>query len=110
MTKERVYRVRVRVQFEIEVDFDKADIDGDCGPDGWPSAEEKLAFLIEENGCPGTGSVGSAIRDMVSDYDGIGVCWACANNGESKILSVRDVEIEKTADGEVFFEASKDVN
>jgi hypothetical protein len=66
-------KVRVLCTFEIEVEI----------PD-----EANAHFVIEENGCPGTGAVGEAIRNLIEAGDEANFCWACNCKGENKILSI----------------------
>ena len=49
-------------------------------------------FDIEENHCPGTGIVGSAIQAMIDDCETKSVCWGCNFHGENKILSDKEYE------------------
>ncbi len=69
--------VRVRASVEIDVEFDD-EVDNDL-----------IHFMVEENSCPGTGIVGGALRALVHQHDEASTCWACGNNGENKILSIR---------------------
>ncbi len=43
-------------------------------------------FDIEENHCPGTGIVGSALDAHIKAHDAASTCWACALGGECKII------------------------
>ncbi len=43
-------------------------------------------FIIEDNGCPGTGVVGAAFEKAVEEHDEAGACWACALNGQNRIV------------------------
>lgn len=45
-------------------------------------------FLIEDNGCPGTGSVGAALDAAMNHGEENSVCWACNLKGTNKILSI----------------------
>ena len=47
-----------------------------------------LDFTIEENSCPGTGIVGSAIDRAIEYGDEHGVCWACNLKGQNNILKI----------------------
>lgn len=67
--------IRVRCTFEIEVEV-PVETDDYCAE-----------FMIEENGCPGTGVVGSALDRHIDDCNAKGICWACALGGENKIVS-----------------------
>lgn len=44
-------------------------------------------FVIEKNGCPGTGLVGATIDKVIAESDKDGCCWACRLAGENKILT-----------------------
>jgi hypothetical protein len=67
-------KVKVRCTFVIEVDVpdENADI---------------ASFMIEENGCPGTGVVWSALSDHMEAHDEAGTCWACALEGKNEIVA-----------------------
>ena len=43
-------------------------------------------FDIEENHCPGTGRVGSALTSHIEEFDKNHMCWACALDGKCEIL------------------------
>jgi hypothetical protein len=45
-------------------------------------------FYIEDNGCPGTGAVGLKLGQVVDEHDQNSTCWACACDGENKILEI----------------------
>ncbi len=74
-------KVTVQCTLEVEIEWPDGPV-----PDGFDSLEDWLKFRIEENGCPGTGEVGSAIEDSI-EYGESGVCWACNLKGSNKILS-----------------------
>lgn len=89
MRKDKV-QVRIRVSFDVEI----------AVPADWD--DEQIRFYVEENGCPGTGSVGSAVSEIVEKLhaeakksDEEHYCWACGwddrgvGNGESKVLEIR---------------------
>jgi hypothetical protein len=67
---------KLRVQCTVFVDIEIEDPEAD------------LFFLIEDNGCPGTGSVGAAIYDALEKGDEAGTCWACGLQGENKIIAI----------------------
>ncbi len=73
----------VRVQCTIVIDVE------------YPDDTEHPDFVIEENGCPGTGNVGSAIDRVIEDGEKRGVCWACNLQGENKILAINGVEVDE---------------
>jgi hypothetical protein len=45
------------------------------------------SFMIEENGCPGTGVVWSALSDHMEAHDEAGTCWACALEGKNEVVA-----------------------
>jgi len=66
-------KVRVRCTYLVEVELpDDADV----------------KFIIEENGCPGTGAVGLALEETMKECDAASQCWACALGGKNEILEV----------------------
>jgi len=65
-------KMRVKCSFEIDVEV----------PDG-----SDAGFVIEENGCPGTGVVGAAFDQHYKDCERRGVCWACALSGRNEIIT-----------------------
>ncbi len=72
--------VECTLQVEVEVSDDLRDI---------------IEFQIEENGCPGTGVVGSKIDSVMEDAEEKRVCWACNLKGANKILSIDGVPFER---------------
>ncbi len=70
--------VKVRCSFEIDVEFNESDRD-------------RIGFIVEENGCPGTGKVGAAIEKRIESQEKQNYCWACGLNSENKILSIDGV-------------------
>ena len=73
-------RVLVRCSYEIEVELDE---------------KENPFFVIEENGCPGTGRVGSALTKHMEDCGARYICWSCSLNGKNEIISIDGVEVKK---------------
>jgi hypothetical protein len=67
-------KVRVKVAFFVNVEF----------PDHMTADEIK--FVVEENGCPGTGSVGAEIERLIAEGEETSTCWACAAKGKNKIV------------------------
>lgn len=49
-------------------------------------AYQRRHFIIEENGCPGTGVVGAAIDQAIADGDDTSLCWACKLSGNNMII------------------------
>jgi hypothetical protein len=45
---------------------------------------ERRYFIIEDNGCPGTGIVGAAVQAAMDVDDGF--CWACRLAGQNRIV------------------------
>jgi hypothetical protein len=68
------HRVKVECRFVIEVEIDMP--------------IEELEFYVEENSCPGTGRVGSALEEHMAAHEAASTCWACALQGENKILEI----------------------
>lgn len=69
-------KVKVRCTFEIEVNVED---------------NENSYFFIEENGCPGTGIVGSALNKIIDKADKEHWCWACYLNGKNEIIKVTEI-------------------
>lgn len=69
-------KVIVQCSFELEVYF----------PDDMD--DEFIRFVVEENGCPGTGTVGGKLEELIEKSHEEGICWACGRNGENKVLSI----------------------
>lgn len=68
-------KVRVQCTYEIVIEVDAA------------MTEEEVKFYVEENGCPGTGSMGAEIDRVMAAAEERGFCWACNVGGECKVLS-----------------------
>jgi hypothetical protein len=66
--------VNVKVTFTIPVEV----------PD---EPKFNVKFYIEENGCAGTGAVGSALREHMERHEESSTCWACALHAQSKIVN-----------------------
>lgn len=47
---------------------------------------ERRHFVIEDNGCPGTGVVGAKIIEAMAECDEQGICWACKLSGQNRII------------------------
>ena len=69
----------VRCSYEIEVDVPYDPVE----------QFEYAQFDIEENHCPGTGSVGASFDKNYENSNKKGVCWACNLNGENRIIGLR---------------------
>lgn len=67
-------KIRVLCQFIVELEMTDEDY-------------ARRHFIIEDNGCPGTGVVGAKIVEMMDKSDDTGLCWACAAEGTNKIVS-----------------------
>lgn len=67
-------KLRVRCTYEIDIEI----------PDG--SDMDNVRFSIEDNGCPGTGRVGSALDQHMQAQSEAGFCWACALGGKNEIV------------------------
>jgi len=57
------------------------------------------AWVIEENGCPGTGIVGSAIDAAIAENDAAGFCWACNLHGKNEVIEIDGRPVERKAEG-----------
>lgn len=73
MGKEKTKIIKVKCTFTIPIEV----------PDD-PEYDEM--FDIEENHCPGTGLVGSAIDAHIKKHDEQNTCWACALGGTNEIV------------------------
>lgn len=49
-----------------------------------------MYFDIEENHCPGTGLVGSVIREEIEKGDEKCYCWACKFEGKNEIIEIKN--------------------
>jgi hypothetical protein len=67
------YLIRVTLDVPVEMD------------DLWDGDPK---FYFEENGCPGTGAVGTAIENAIKAAHKGSFCWACNMNGDNKIINV----------------------
>lgn len=90
MAKGDKHKVRVRCTFEIDVeieDYGQWDNDFIHG----------MHFMVEDNGCPGTGAVGSAVdaalEKHMAECDKKSFCWACALNGQNQIIAIDGVDV-----------------
>ena len=70
----RIVRVKATVYVDVEFSDDATD--------------ELIRFVLEENGCPGTGSVGMAIEMAMAEHEESSTCWACALRGENEVVSI----------------------
>ncbi len=68
--------IKVRCSFVIDVEVPSPEED----------PEYDVEFDIEENHCPGTGRVGSALDAVMSSAEDLGVCWACNLRGKNEIV------------------------
>lgn len=77
--------IRVLCSFVIELEMSDEDY-------------ERRHFIIEDNGCPGTGEIGAKIEKMIETSHEEGICWACKAEGVNRIVSddtCRHVEMSK---------------
>lgn len=72
-------KVRVRATVEVEVEFEDH-----------PNFDP--IFHVEENGCPGSGAVGSAIERKIRESRQSSVCWACPW-GENKVIAINGAPV-----------------
>lgn len=52
-------------------------------------------FMIEENGCPGTGVVGNAVEKLSIKHDESEFCEYCNCEGKNEIVSVNGLEVDR---------------
>ncbi len=71
----------VRCTFEVEVDV----------LDSYRDDLDLLQFMIHDNSCPGTGSVGRAIEEAIELGHETGKCWACPT-GQNTIVSIDGIK------------------
>lgn len=76
-------RVKVRCSFGIEVEV--------------PENVDPILY-IEENGCPGTGRMGGELERLMELHSTQGTCWACASNGECKIIEDKNESDHQNVD------------
>ena len=50
--------------------------------------EGEMRFYFEENHCPATGMVDSALSEIIREHAKRSTCWACALGGECEIVKV----------------------
>lgn len=86
----------VECKYILEVPWDT--------PEDWP--DDHIRFRIEENSCPGTGSVGSVLDDLMEVAQKNRICWACSVGGENKLLAIEDREPRNYVD-EIQFKKEK---
>ena len=77
-------KVVVQCTFEVELDWE----------DDWVQEEDQIKFRLEENGCPGTGSVGLVFEEIIKRCTENNWCWACELKGENKIISIDGKKME----------------
>jgi hypothetical protein len=70
--------MKLTVQCTLEVEIEV--------PDEHYPDHDQLRWQIEENQCPGTMWMGAAIKKAIKHGDENGTCWACALQGENKII------------------------
>jgi hypothetical protein len=68
--------VRVQCTFIVDVPIPQGIDDG------------LLRFMIEDNGCPATGTVGAVVMQEIVRCEAASVCWACNFQAENKILEL----------------------
>lgn len=56
-------------------------------PDHWKEDNHYL-FALEDNGCPGTSMVGTAIDEAIASGDETGICWACNFQGTNEVVEI----------------------
>lgn len=76
--------VEVEIKARVKVEF----------PDDY--TPEEILFTIEENGCPGTGRVGTALERAIEDSWTTMTCWACAGrNCSNTVISINGNPVEE---------------
>ncbi len=73
-------RILVRCTFLVPVEIEYQEENAEWFNDGG------LEFMVEENGCPGTGAVGAALEHAIEFGTAHGICWACDLHGENEIM------------------------
>jgi hypothetical protein len=66
--------IKVRCTLELDVEV----------PDNWDRMMRH--FDIEENSCPATRYVGSALDKLIAKHDAQSTCWGCAAKGRNEIV------------------------
>lgn len=52
-------------------------------------SDDQIRWQLEQNGCPGSGSVGVAFDEAIeAETNDDAGCWACALGGETKVLNI----------------------
>ena len=74
--KEPARTVRVRCTFELDVEV-PAD-----------ATDDEVQFMLEENSCPWTGPVGSALDAAIERAEQTSTCWCCPA-GSNKVVCFR---------------------
>lgn len=57
-------------------------------------SKEMILFVIEEEGCPGTGLVGRKLKQLIEDSNVTQYCWACPD-GHNKVLAIDGIPIKE---------------
>lgn len=81
-------KVLLECTLKVEVEFDDKIHHQYYTTENGDLDKSHLKFYFEENGCPGTGSTGNAIDEAIAKGEEQSTCWACALQGENKILKV----------------------
>jgi len=83
-------KMPVLVSFVVECDVP-------CEADDMNNSAGTMRYYVEEHSCPGTGSVGNAVDELVNRDDDY--CWACGVAGENLLLSHSEAKRHLTIDG-----------
>jgi len=70
-------KVKVMCTFFVEVELDEDEY-------------KRRHFIIEDNGCPGTGVVWHELNKVMDECDEQGICWACMLGGQNRIIEQSD--------------------
>lgn len=70
-------KVRIMCTFFVEVELDEEEY-------------QRRHFIVEDNGCPGTGAVGAVLYKVMDETEEQGICWACKLGGSNVIVDSSD--------------------
>ena len=76
--KSMKWKALVKCTLELEVEIEAPD---SCDRD-------HVMFMIEDDGCPGTGPIGAAIEAKIKEHREAGTCWACAMQGVNEVMKL----------------------
>lgn len=76
-------KVKVLCSFIVEVEMSEEDY-------------KRRHFILEDNGCPGTGIVGAELDRVIEESDDKEICWACLLSGQNRIIQDDDTTCRHT--------------